>query len=125
MVMPYIRSNVRAMSKFFKAADQTREDLYCGGEEPRVGDIVEVVPEEGSNTPEHEVLEGERYEVVEVDGGYIFFDDDYGWWPTRFVLIYRVTECSSCGSRFHNETGYGYSHCCDHKEVICIDRNGL
>jgi hypothetical protein len=26
---------------------------------------------------------------VEIDGGYLYFSDNYGWWPTRFALVER------------------------------------
>ena len=65
------------------------ESRYYGGETPQIGDVVECLPGEASYVPEHEISEGEQYEVVEVDGGYLFFADNYGWWPTRFALVER------------------------------------
>ena len=63
---------------------------YFTGETPEIGDVVECMPGEGSYTPDHEIREGEHYTVVEIDGGYLFFEDNYGWWPTRFALVERV-----------------------------------
>ncbi len=63
--------------------------IYATGEEPEAGDLIECLPDEGAYHPGHEIKGGEQYKVVEVDCGYVFFDDDYGWWPTRFALVSR------------------------------------
>lgn len=93
MTLPYIRFACRQASGFTEqAADQTRDDLYASGQEPCVGDIVECLPDEGSyvpGLPGDGIREGEQYEVLEIDGGYLYFADNYGWWPTRFILITR------------------------------------
>jgi hypothetical protein len=65
------------------------EPIYATGETPQAGDVVECLPGNGAYHPDHVIREGEQYTVVEVDGGYLFFADNYGWWPTRFALVER------------------------------------
>lgn len=91
-MLPYIKFGCRLASGFTEQADQTRDDLYASGQEPLIGDTVECLPEEGAyvpGLPGGGIREGEQYEVLEIDGGYVYFADDYGWWPTRFSLIKR------------------------------------
>ncbi len=66
------------------------KSVYETGERPEVGDVIECLPGEGSYCNErHSIVDGEQYTVVEIDGGYVFFEDDYGWWPGRFALEER------------------------------------
>ena len=69
------------------------ENVYETGETPEVGDVIECLPGEGAYHPGHEIREGEQYTVCEIDGGYVFFSDDYGWGPARFALVSRAVPC--------------------------------
>jgi hypothetical protein len=67
----------------------TDDSTYETGETPEVGDVIECLPGEGAYLPGHEISEGKQYTVAEIHGGYVFFKDYYGWWPTRFALVER------------------------------------